>query len=226
MDFLKILRSIEELLYEVMSWLVFYPLTLWRSLRHPLRMMRYSDAEQSEKAEQQYLETLSPPLFLVLSILLAYWVEIATGAPQPVAVGPEHGIGRTLLRSTQNLLAFRAVAFSIFPLMFAAASLRCAGKLLDRHTLRAPFFSQCFPAGVLAILLSLGVMLPRYDDPLRQAAGTAVSLAAVVWYVAVQWQWFRRIEGQSAGGATRVVAATFAGGLALLLLAGALVTYG
>ena len=37
MDFLKIVKSIEELLYEVMAWLVFYPKTLWRVIAHPSR---------------------------------------------------------------------------------------------------------------------------------------------------------------------------------------------
>ncbi|SFV34632.1 hypothetical protein SAMN05216456_1952 [Devosia crocina] len=30
MDFMKLLKSIEELLYELITWFVFYPLTLWR----------------------------------------------------------------------------------------------------------------------------------------------------------------------------------------------------
>ena len=41
MNVLTILRSVEELLYEVMSWLLFYPRTLFMTLRHPLRTMRY-----------------------------------------------------------------------------------------------------------------------------------------------------------------------------------------
>ena len=35
MDFLKILRSAEEALYEVMMWLLLYPRTIWLILRHP-----------------------------------------------------------------------------------------------------------------------------------------------------------------------------------------------
>ena len=35
MDFLKIIRSLEELLYEVMTWLVFYPRTMWRIVARP-----------------------------------------------------------------------------------------------------------------------------------------------------------------------------------------------
>ncbi|RZJ27826.1 MAG: hypothetical protein EON85_10405, partial [Brevundimonas sp.] len=76
MNVLTILRSVEELLYEVMSWLLFYPRTLFMTLTHPLRTMRYSDGEQRDKPDQQYLETLSPPLFLVLSILLAHGLEL------------------------------------------------------------------------------------------------------------------------------------------------------
>lgn len=63
MNVLTILRSVEELLYKVISWLLFYPLTFWRTLTRPMGTMRYSDAEQRDKAEKQYLETLSPPLF-------------------------------------------------------------------------------------------------------------------------------------------------------------------
>ena len=43
MDFLRIIRLLEELLYEVMGWLVFYPRTLWRIVVDPVSMMRYSD---------------------------------------------------------------------------------------------------------------------------------------------------------------------------------------
>ena len=35
MDFMRLLRSFEELLYEVIVMLVFFPRTLWLTLRHP-----------------------------------------------------------------------------------------------------------------------------------------------------------------------------------------------
>jgi hypothetical protein len=75
-DFLRIVRSLEDLLYEVMTWLVFYPRTLWRILAHPAETLRYSDAEQGDAPEEQYTDTLSPPLFLMLTVLLAHGVEL------------------------------------------------------------------------------------------------------------------------------------------------------
>ena len=55
MDFVKILRSFEEFLYEILTWLLFYPRTLWRVLRRPLAMMRYSDGEQNDAPENESL---------------------------------------------------------------------------------------------------------------------------------------------------------------------------
>ena len=39
MNFFNLLQSLDELLYEVMSWLVFYPMTLWRVLVRPPRRL-------------------------------------------------------------------------------------------------------------------------------------------------------------------------------------------
>jgi hypothetical protein len=36
MDFMRILQSLEEFLYEAMSWIVFYPRALLRTIRHPV----------------------------------------------------------------------------------------------------------------------------------------------------------------------------------------------
>lgn len=77
MDFLKLIRSLDELLYEIMSWLIFYPVTLWRALTRPLKMMDYSDAEQGDAEDQQYSDTLSPPLFLLLTLVLCHAVELS-----------------------------------------------------------------------------------------------------------------------------------------------------
>jgi hypothetical protein len=43
MNFVQWLNSLDELLYEVRSWLVFYPITLWRVLRHPLATMHCAE---------------------------------------------------------------------------------------------------------------------------------------------------------------------------------------
>ena len=50
MDFMRILQSLEEFLYEVMSWLVFYPRALWRTIGHPVAVAVYADSSCGRSA--------------------------------------------------------------------------------------------------------------------------------------------------------------------------------
>lgn len=194
MNAMKILQSVEELLYEVMSWLLFYPRTLLATLRHPLKTMHYSDAEQRDRPEKQYLETLSPPLFLVLSILLAHGLELWFGVPVTDEPNP---VSRFITASEQNLLAFRALMFSLHPLIFAWAFLKLSGRKIDRESLRTPFFAQCYLAGATSILVSLGTL--GVNDPLiwTTLAGIALVAAITVWYVAIQRLWLMAVPGMT-----------------------------
>ena len=156
MDFLRIIRSLEELLYEVMGWLVFYPRTMWRIVARPVSMMRYSDREQADTPEQQYADTLSPPLFLMLTILLAHGFALAMGAKMPEA---RNAVARMLLSSEQNLLILRSILFSIFALVAATTLIKRRQRALDRATLRAPFFTQCYLTAPFALAVSVAATL-------------------------------------------------------------------
>lgn len=198
MNAMKILQSVEDLLYEVMSWLLFYPRTLMMTLRHPLRTMHYSDAEQHDKPEKQYLETLSPPLFLVLSILLAHGLELLFG----VGVTNEpNAVSRLITASEQNLLAFRALMFSLHPLVFAWAYLKLSQRKIDRDSLRTPFFAQCYLAGATSILVSLGSLGAQDPALWSTLAGMVLVGAITVWYVAIQRLWLATVPGMTAARA-------------------------
>ena len=41
-----------------MTWLVFYPKTMWRIVAQPTGMMHYSDAEQGDIPDEQHIDTL------------------------------------------------------------------------------------------------------------------------------------------------------------------------
>jgi hypothetical protein len=208
MNVLTILRSVEELLYEVMSWLLFYPRTLFMTLTHPLKTMRYSDQEQQDKPDQQYLETLSPPLFLVLSILLAHGLELLFGFQMDQG---RTTVSHFVMGSDQNLLIFRALMFSLHPLVFAWAWLKLSGHKIDRDTLRPPFFAQCYLSGATSILVSLASLGIRDPHDWTTLAGLAVTLTATVWYIWIQSRWLMRIDGMG-----RLKALAWAVGLFLL----------
>jgi hypothetical protein len=197
MGFFTVLRSIEDLLYEIMSWLVFYPRTLWQVIRHPIRMADYSNIEQTERSEQQYTDTLSPPLFLVLTILLGHGVELSFGS----GVATPHGaLGKLVSGSEEVLMLLLAVLYSLFPLTFAVAFLKRSGRSLDRSTLRAPFFSQCYPASLFAIMMSTASIVEGIKSFGVNKASLAITLFGIVWYLTVQTLW---LAEQLAIGKTR-----------------------
>ncbi len=220
MDFMRLLKSIEELLYELASWLIFYPMTMWRTLRRPQAMMHYADVELSDDVTEQYTDTLSPPLFLLITLLIAHGFELAL-LRQEMPWAPS-----SFLASDSNLLMFRAVAFSIFPLLMALALLRHRGIRIDRNTLRPPFYSQCYVAAPFALLASAGGVLTRIDATQTRLAGLALLGLATLWYLTVETRWFAKHLNLSLPRAAFKVTVTAFEGLVAMFLAGAAIVYG
>lgn len=185
MDFMKLLKSLEELLYELVSWLLFYPLTMWRTLANPLRMMRYADAELADRLEDQYDDTLSPPLFLLITLLLSQGVSSAI----PSVNDPAEAV--RALGSGANLLIARGVIFGIYPLCMAVTLLRYRQMRITRDSLRPPFFSQCYVAAPFVFVLVLGFDLASIPQEKGLLAGLMTISLATLWYAQAQIRWFR-----------------------------------
>lgn len=84
MNLYKLLQSLDELLFEVMGWLLFYPITLWRVLRHPIATAAIAEREADAAAEGRYDDMLSPPLFLLLTLILSHGVELTLFGESPL----------------------------------------------------------------------------------------------------------------------------------------------
>ncbi|MCK8456310.1 hypothetical protein [Sphingomonas faeni] len=169
MDFMKWLSSLDELLYEVMSWLIFFPLTLWRAVFQPIAVMEQVEREAALPDDQQYAALVRPPLFLALALLLAHTVSAALGQTDKI-IANTHGLAG-LVNDNTTALAFRAVIFAAFPLFLAARIVRCRGAKLDRGSLRQPFYVQCYPAAVFALGISLSAVLIDDNNDLMPTIG-------------------------------------------------------
>lgn len=213
MDFLKWIKSLDDLLFELMSWLVFWPLTLVRTLLGPLTMMQYADAQLALPEEEQYSEALSPPVFLVATLIVSHLVSIALGQPDEI-IQSRSGLGSMVADDT-TALGVRLALFSAFPLIFSVIVLLARRQRIDRISLRLPFYAQCYPAAVFAALLGVAAEIRLLGIGPPQASGIE-TLAAMVWLLVVEARWMR-----SAHGLGWMSASIFA--LCGLLLAGALV---
>ncbi|HSP90946.1 MAG TPA: hypothetical protein VLN08_08565 [Vicinamibacterales bacterium] len=206
MDFLRIIRSVEELLYEVITWIIFYPRTMWRVVVHPSVTMGYSDTEQTDSVEEQYLDALSPPLFLMLTILIAHGIGLALGVAR---VEARTEAGEALLGTQQNLLILRSILFSVFPLEAAAAFVRRQRLMLDRRTLRGPFFSQCYVTAPFALVISTAFALAGRASIGGSAGAAALAVAGTLWYLSVQTTWLSRRLKVGTAAAGRMATWTF-----------------
>jgi hypothetical protein len=187
MNFLQLLRSFEELLFEVISWLLFYPRTIWRIATHPIAMANYAEREIHDKEDRQFDDSISPPLFLLLSVVLAHVIELQTHA---LVLPAMNGVGNLILRKQDYLLFYRCVMYSTWPLLAATVALTFQHRPLDRRTLRAPFFAQCFLTGPFVLAFSIGTILIRSKAAPHIYIGWTVTVASSLWYIAVQTRWF------------------------------------
>lgn len=188
MNFIGLLNSLDELLYEVLSWVLFFPITLWRALTRPISTMRYAEAQLALPDDDQCTETLSPPIFLVLALLLSQALSISVDGANPL-VASKTGLA-ALITDNTTLLIVRAIVFGIFPLVFATWTVRTCKKVLTRDSLRPFFYAQCLPAGAFALLLSVGTTLTAH--PLRNLgyAGGMLMASGTIYYLVTQTRWF------------------------------------
>lgn len=195
MDFMKIIESLDEALYTVMGWLIFYPLTLWRALVRPLHMMAYADREVSDRPDDQYDDAIRPPLFLFLTLMISHGIEVAVAGQNPL-IKDRHGLA-ALVDSDLALLALRLVLFSLFALMMAVWALRRQGVRLTHASLRRPFYGQCFTTAPFALLIGIATLTYGMTAAVWRDAGLVVLLVALAWYLAVQSLWFSKRLGIS-----------------------------
>lgn len=190
MPFLLFLKSFEVLLYELMSWLVFYPRTLWRCVKQPLQMMKRGERELELPAPEQFRDVVSPPIFLLLTVVAANAFEVVIVGNNPLI---DDGIGLAgMITDNTSLILFRLVAFASVPVFAGAFALAVMGRPVDRLTLQPFFYAQCFATTPVVLLCSIAATLTRLPQPSANIPASVLFLGAAVFYIGVESSWFAR----------------------------------
>jgi hypothetical protein len=171
-----------------MSWLVFYPRTLWRSVRHPLRLMERTGDELKLAPAEQFRDVVSPPIFLLLTVVAANGIEVAVVGNNPLI---DDGIGlATMITDNTSLILFRLVAFATLPVISGAFALAVMRRPVDRETLQPVFYGQCFATTPVVLLFSTAATITRLPETAANVPATFIFIAAAVFYIAVEAAWF------------------------------------
>jgi hypothetical protein len=216
---MKWLNSLGDLLYEIMSWLIFYPITLWRTIVSPVRMMNYADFELSDAETEQFTDTLNPPLFLVLSLLLTQAAgDMLASGSNPI-IAQKTGLA-ALVTDDTTLLVLRLVFFGMFPLTMAARYLMAKRVKFTRDALKSPFYAQCYACGPFALFLGLSVSIAGCPFPFAASIGALIGAAALILYLVSETLWFaHRLQQSLFGAFANVVRAFIEGVVAAFILA-------
>jgi hypothetical protein len=131
MNLIAIIRSIEELLVEVMLWFILVPKTLAKLIRSPGWMSDYVVQELARPADERFDEYVSPvTLWLVLAVVPYFW----TMAP----------LAQLVPGDVKERMFLVALLLAVGPLGFATALLASQKKRISRTALKPLFYSQCY----------------------------------------------------------------------------------
>jgi hypothetical protein len=204
-----------------MSWLVFYPRTLWRSGRHPLKMMKRAEAELKLPVPEQFADIVSPPLFLLLTVIAASGFEVAVVGSSPVL---DNGIGlAALITDNTGLILLRLIAFATLPVIAGAFALGALRRPLDRGTLQPFFYAQCFATTPVVLLFSIGESVSRLPQRAADVTAGALLAAAALFYIIVEAAWFSREAGRRPANGVAFALVAFAA--SATVLAGAVLLF-
>jgi len=188
MDFFRLIQSLDDLIFEVVSWLLFYPLTLWRVISGPLTTMKAAEQNVGDEARQAFNDLVAPPLFLLLTLILLHAIELATVGESTLVTGDKGFQG--LINSDTNLIIFRVLSYSLLPLIAAGRMVRARGVALGRDSLRQPFYAQCYLVSVFAIISGAAGYTIENRATFDDLAFFPVLIAAFAWLLAIESRWF------------------------------------
>ena len=141
MDFIKLIQSFQDLVFEVVAWTLFVPKTLLRSLLRPDLMVKYVDSELQKEPDKQFDDYMPPVLFyLILGAIPVALYRWAGGLAQ---------------LTEENL--FTSILTTLISLVIYLAWIEWLNKRpLKRTNLKRLFSIQCYlvtPAQMLYTLL-------------------------------------------------------------------------
>jgi hypothetical protein len=189
MDFMRILQSLEEFLYEAMSWVVFYPRAILRTIRHPVAVAIYTREQLVQPREQQFTELISPPLLLILTVLLAHVIELASPHGMPMA---NSAVGKELFSSEQGIIATRSLIYCIFALLGSFSWLRRLRKPVNRDTLREPFYVHCYLLAPFALGMAIATAVATNTTG-GWTWAAPLFVASCAWYAWAQTAIYARL---------------------------------
>jgi hypothetical protein len=193
MDFMRILQSLEEFLYEAMTWIIFYPRTIFRTVRNPVAIAIYTRRELSQARDSQFGELISPPLVLILTVIIARVIDVVSSGRVDSSYPGNSPIGKELFSSDQSVVVTRCLVYCMFALFGSITWLRHRSKALSRENLRLPFYIHCYILAPFMLGVSTSISIGTDAEPGWGWYCAPLTIVSVIWFVSAQCSIYSRL---------------------------------
>jgi len=186
MEIVRLVRAVEELIFEVGFWLLSYPKSLLKVIVHPGWVLRYVTNELVKDERERFDEYMSPALFYALSVavVIVPRFEAVSRLYESAVSSPLYGL---LSGSPEKLVASTAVILAVCPLAFAWVAGASSKLAISRSSLRAPLLCQFLIAGPFILVVSFSL------DSGHSQLARLIGLVALIWFCVAEWLFFRHL---------------------------------
>lgn len=145
MDFVNIVKSLEELFYEFMFWLMMFPKTFIQAFFKPGKMFHYISEEWAKEASGRFRNSITPFIFWLISSALFITSFDSTM--------------ETSLITGQSMLLIFAMILAFPPIVFTLVMLRAKYTPMEYENFRRPFHVQLTIFGVFQTLATVFIYM-------------------------------------------------------------------
>lgn len=187
MDIFNLPKVIEQGIYDVMMWILFFPLTLGRMIIRPRKTLAYVREQALEDPDLAFTDAMRPAIFLAIAIIIGNF--FSPDDFETLRKAAPNEFGKAIYATWMTAAAFSVVAACLIPLVGALLlDLLTPGKI-TRATMRIPFDQQCYigAPSTLAFALLAGVGAQIFG--VIGSHGVASALSA--WLIGVEYVYFR-----------------------------------
>ena len=143
----KILQALEDVIFEIMAWIMLLPKTLFQVIFAPTRAIKYVNEEWEKKLEDRFDEFLSPIFFWILVAVLPLTYALLSGKEIQ-----QDGI---LAVFSENKIFLGAIIASLLLFVYIAWIEVNNNRPLRKSALKRMTYIQCYITSPAVLIITL-----------------------------------------------------------------------
>lgn len=187
MDIFNLPKLIEQGVYDVMMWIMFFPATVIRMVFRPRKTLAYVREQALEDPNTAFADAMRPALFLAIAIIIGGF--FAPDDIEALQKAAPNAFGKLIYGSWTTAAAFSVIASCMIPLVGALmVDLLTPGKV-TRTSMRIPFDQQCYVGAPSTLLFAF--LVGAGETTIGMTATLVIAALLAIWLIAVEYIYFR-----------------------------------